>query len=535
MVRSIAPLYVASAKNRVVTSVEGNRASSVRRMELSPEVRAAFDAEIAATFEREKLPSVLGAVVADGEWIHGLAVGQLDLSASPGANTEQPTAADSLSSGSEIGRDAVYRIASMTKSFTAATVLGLRDDGLLRLDDPIAAHIPELAGLRSPTSDSPTITVRHLLTMSGGMATDDKWGDRQLDVDAETLSAWFGLGATFAHPTGTAMEYSNYGYAMLGRLIENVTATPYDRVVTERLLRPLGMTHTAFRQSDLPDGAQVAMPHHRVGGDVVRDDSGLLDHGGFGSMGGLWSTAPDLAKWIHFLSDGFPARDGADDGPLRRASRREMQQVHRAYEPPDVHLHRDGKVRMIEVGYAMGLEIFSHNTVGKVPSHSGGLPGYGSNMRWVLDRGVGVVTFANVTYAFARGLADRLLEVLISHNALPPARAPQTPILNEGVTHLVAQLNNWAESALDELFASNVDPDEAYSRRRAAAEKIVADHGSLSVVSVEPMSATEGDAILVSESGTRFKLEVQMTPTVPSKTQLYRLIQLSETPNGATS
>ena len=71
----------------------------------------------------------------------------------------------------------------MTKSFTAATVLSLRDEGRPRLDDPIAEHVPELAGLRRPTADAPAITVRHLLTMSAGLATDDPWGDRQQGLD----------------------------------------------------------------------------------------------------------------------------------------------------------------------------------------------------------------------------------------------------------------------------------------------------------------------------------------------------------------
>jgi CubicO group peptidase (beta-lactamase class C family) len=73
--------------------------------------------------------------------------------------------------------DTGFRIASMTKSFTAATIVGLRDGGLLALDDPIARHVPELAELRGPTADSPVITIRHLLTMSAGLATDDPWGD----------------------------------------------------------------------------------------------------------------------------------------------------------------------------------------------------------------------------------------------------------------------------------------------------------------------------------------------------------------------
>src|SRR6188472_3051117 len=71
--------------------------------------------------------------------------------------------------------DSVFRIASMTKSFTASAVLLLRDEGALRLDEPVGTYVPELAGFRGASADSPLITVRHLLTMSSGLPSDDPW------------------------------------------------------------------------------------------------------------------------------------------------------------------------------------------------------------------------------------------------------------------------------------------------------------------------------------------------------------------------
>ena len=118
---------------------------------------------VADTFLTDRhIPGVAYGVVVGGELVHARGIGTLRV------GEEAPPDADS-----------VFRIASMTKSFTAATILGLRDEGRLALDDPIARHVPELAELRGPTADSPAITVRHLLTMSAGLATDDPWGDRQ--------------------------------------------------------------------------------------------------------------------------------------------------------------------------------------------------------------------------------------------------------------------------------------------------------------------------------------------------------------------
>ena len=76
--------------------------------------------------------------------------------------------------------DSVFRIASMTKSFTAAAILSLRDAGKLSLDDAAETYVPELKGLAYPTSDSPRLTIRHLLSHATGFPEDNPWGDQQL-------------------------------------------------------------------------------------------------------------------------------------------------------------------------------------------------------------------------------------------------------------------------------------------------------------------------------------------------------------------
>ncbi len=105
----------------------------------------------------------------------------------------------------------VFRIASMTKSFTAATVLALRDRGELRLDDEI-----EVLADQRPTADSPPVTIRDVLSMSSGLTSDDPWADRHLDMDPAELERLVRSGVLHAFPTGTAYEYSNLGYALLG-------------------------------------------------------------------------------------------------------------------------------------------------------------------------------------------------------------------------------------------------------------------------------------------------------------------------------
>jgi CubicO group peptidase (beta-lactamase class C family) len=172
----------------------------------------------------------------------------------------------------------VFRIASMTKSFTAATVLARRDAGGLRLDDAV----PLLTGVRA-TADSPPITYRHLLSMDSGLPEDDPWADRHMDMTVAEIADVVAGGLRFAVPTGTAFEYSNLGYVLLGDLAAETTSS---------FLQPLGLDRTTWTRPDHDDWA--APP-----GDPI------VGHGAFAGMGGLWSCVADLATWVAWLDDAF--------------------------------------------------------------------------------------------------------------------------------------------------------------------------------------------------------------------------------------
>jgi CubicO group peptidase (beta-lactamase class C family) len=158
-----------------------------------------LDEAFAKQRETAKIPSVAWGVVRDGDLVHAGGAG---------------TTRDGESSLPD--ERTVYRIASMTKSFTAATILRLRDEGRLRLDDEVATYVPALADWRHPASDTPAITIRHLLTMSAGMPTDDPWGDRQQGLPFDAFAELLGRHPTFAWPPGTQFDYSNLGYGILG-------------------------------------------------------------------------------------------------------------------------------------------------------------------------------------------------------------------------------------------------------------------------------------------------------------------------------
>ncbi len=382
-----------------------------------------------------------------------------------------------------VGEDAtpdarsVFRIASMTKSFTAAAVLHLRDEGRLGLDDRIARYVPELASLRYPTADSPPITIRHLLTMTAGFPTDDPWGDRQQSLELEAFRRLLAGGLSFAWAPGTRFEYSNTGYGILGRLITNVAGREYRDVVRERLLEPLGMGSTGYAEEEF-DAARLAK------GYLWRNDRYLDEpsdaYGALAAMGGLFTTVEDLATWIGFFVDAFPARDDPEGSyPLRRASRREMQQPLVDAGTRLSHVTPDAMPDLERMAYGYGLFIVDDVRFGRIAGHSGGYPGFGSNMRWHSASGLGVIALTNHRYGPAGLLARDALWELLKAEAAPVRRTRPNTATQAARAAVESLLAAWNDDAAADLFAMNVDLDEPIAERRAFLATLRDRHGVL--------------------------------------------------------
>ena len=189
--------------------------------------------------------------------------------------------------------------------------------------------------------------------MSAGLATDDPWGDRQQGLPLDRFAELLAAGPTFAWPPGTAFDYSNLGYGILGRVITNVAGAEYREVVRDRLLLPLGMTSSAYLEEEVPE-ASLAHGYVRRGDELVRE--GRDPYGALASMGGVFSSVRDLARWVGGFLDAFPARsDPEGPHPLRRASRREMQQVQRAFGTEVRADAPDAEPVVLAGGYGFGL------------------------------------------------------------------------------------------------------------------------------------------------------------------------------------
>jgi CubicO group peptidase (beta-lactamase class C family) len=431
-----------------------------------------------------------------------------------------------LSSRSRVDTATVFRIASMTKSFTAAAILQLRDAGRLSLDDPAERYVPALAGLRYPTADAPRFTIRHLLSHSAGFPEDNPWGDQQLGITDEQMSRLMRDGIPFSTAPGTAYEYSNYGFAILGRVVANVSGQPYHRYLADRVLRPLGMTATTLEPS-------AVSSEHLAHGYRWQDETWLeerqLPDGAFGPMGGMLTSLGDLAKWVGFMLDAWPPRDGEDRAPLRRASRREMQQITRYAGAYVVTNDSSGNVALNTGGYGYGLRIQQTCRFRSLVSHSGGLPGFGSIMRWLPEYGVGIIALGNLTYTSWGNVTEQALGILADSGGLV-ARAPKpAPVLLERRSQVSRLIQNWDDALADSVAAMNLYLDESKDRRRARMEELRREAGGecRSLGPLEAENALRGRWRMRCRNGD-LRVSITLAPTVPAGVQFLEVSKLAK-------
>ncbi len=459
-----------------------------------PAVEKAF----AAAVEKAKFPGAAFGVVVDGELVLAKGWGVRE------------------TAGGAVDADTVFRIASMTKSFTALAILKLRDEGKLSLEDPVSKYVPELGGMPRATADSPILTIQHLLTHSEGFPEDNPWGDRQLARSDAFLAAMARSGIPFANAPGVAFEYSNTGFALLGRVVANVSRMRYRDYVDANILKPLGMTSTYWEASAVPAG-RLAKGYRLEGGTPVEEPA--LGDGSFGAMGGLFSTVRDLARYTAFFLSAWPPRDDSEAGPMRRASAREMQQVARFSQASARRATPDGPFRLAAGGYGYGLGARSTCRFRHVVSHGGGLPGFGSTMLWLPEHGVALVGLANLTYARWGDASGEALDALEAGGGLKP-RVPQpSPALlaaREAVNRLY---ETWDDAVFDALAADNLALDTPREKRHAAFTDLKAKHGACRPGPLEAENALRGAWTLACERG-EFFLKVTLAPTQPPKVQL---------------
>jgi CubicO group peptidase (beta-lactamase class C family) len=458
--------------------------------------------------DRNHVPGAAWGIVIDGQLAHSGVTGYRD-----------------IPSKAPVTPDTVFRIASMTKSFTAIAIMKLRDEGKLSLDDPAEKYVPEMKALVYPTADSPRITIRHLLSHAEGFPEDNPWGDQQLDKTDAQMSAMIKAGIPFSNAPGVAYEYSNFGFAILGRIVANVSrgsggsrgaeTDEYTRYVSEHVLKPLGMTSTTLEPSSVP-AARLA--HGYRWEDEQWKNEPLLANGSFGSMGGMLTTLSDLGKYVGAFLAAWPPRDGPEMPPIRRASLREMQQVSR---PAPAGVSRSGAgVQLNSGGYGYGLRITQTCQFPTIVAHGGGLPGFGTLMRWLPEYGVGFIAFGNLTYTGWGRTFDAATEALARTGGLQPRTIEPSPALTAARNAVAGLVVKWDDAAADRIAAQNLFLDQSKDRRRAAIDALRAQVGACTAGSgfdrVE--NALRGDWTMSCERG-RLRVAITLAPTSPPAVQ----------------
>lgn len=415
--------------------------------------------------------------------------------------------------------DTLFRIASMSKAFTALAILKLRDEGRLQLDAPAETYVPEMRGWNYPTSDSPRIRVRDLLAHAGGLVTDDPWGDRQQVLSPEEFTRLISQGPPFTRAPHLSMEYSNYGYALLGRIVTNVSGQPYQRYIVEEIMRPIGMGSSGYDVTASPQERRAIgyrwENHAWVEEPTMRD-------GEFGAMGGVETSANDYAKWMAFLLSAWPARDGPEQGPVRRSTVREMVQglnYPRVAQRPGI---AGGQPCAMAMAYAMGLISMQDCDLGAVLTHSGGYPGYGSFMMFMPERNAGVFAFTNRTYSAPAQQVNAAAADLAKAGLIPPRPVPVSPALAAAYRTAAHVFMAGSIEPARAMLAMNVLLDRSAAGWIQMLSELRAQVGTCqTAVPIVPNGALAGNFEWACERG-RLQGQVLLAPTSPPAIQALR-------------
>ncbi|MEM0953822.1 MAG: serine hydrolase domain-containing protein, partial [Pseudomonadota bacterium] len=372
---------------------------------------AKLDSQFSETRLDMRAPGLVYGVVVDGELMHLGAFG-----------------VRRLESAEAVTDKTAFRIASMTKMMTALLIGDLHDQGKLSLDAPAETYLPALKSWRYPTTDSRKVTVRDFLNHTAGFVWDDPWADRQMARSQKELDSFLARAQPFTDAPGAQWEYSNLGYVLLGRIIENLSGQTFAERLQQRILDPLEMSDSGLEVNDISAETR-AYGYQWIDGEFVPEP--VLGSGAFDPLGGVWTTGEDYAKFIGWFLSAWPARDDPDPGLIPRRVVRAVTDgayVLGPSRPPGLNGENDCTV---STGYGRGLSIVRHCDAGLMLRHSGGFPGFGTHVIMMPELGIGVFGFANRTYTRMSGPVFDAAVTLVRSGIgkRPDAPAPDSRLL----------------------------------------------------------------------------------------------------------
>jgi CubicO group peptidase (beta-lactamase class C family) len=290
--------------------------------------------------------------------------------------------------------ETVYRIASITKTFTATAIMQLRDAGKLRLDDPVKKHLPWLE-YRDTFPAAPAITIEQLLTHTSGLPREADfpyWTDRVFPTRQELIAALETQAAVFE--PATRYKYSNLGLALAGEVVAAVSGEPYAKYIQDHILSPLRMASTAVRTEDI-DREKLA-----TGYEIRRPDEGQpvaeeTDSRALTAAANMSSNVEDLAR---FISLQFRTGGDGDSQILKGSTLREMHRVH--------WLSDDWSS-----GRGLGFSVWRQGERTLV-GHGGWVAGYRTQIAFDPDAKIGVIVLTNSDEAGSAAYVRQAFELL---------------------------------------------------------------------------------------------------------------------------
>jgi CubicO group peptidase (beta-lactamase class C family) len=295
-----------------------------------------------------------------------------------------------------------FRMASHSKLFTATAIMQLREEGKLRLDDPVVKYLPWFKA-RPAGDDDGTVTVEQLLSHSSGLQREagDHWTSYNFPTSEELRDLYPAREAAF--PPSVRWKYSNLAYSIAGMLIEQVSGERWADYVDRNIYKPLGMSASSVDQN-VPG---LAVPYGRRMPDATREVLPFVDARGMAAATGITSNVEDMAK---FVSAQFRRGPRGENRILSTGSLREM--------------HR---VRSVEENWTSGTGLgFDVNRVdGRTyVGHGGGYPGNTTETLIQLDDKVGVIVLTNTNdsnpFDIARELMATVGKAVVTAAAPPP-------------------------------------------------------------------------------------------------------------------
>jgi CubicO group peptidase (beta-lactamase class C family) len=374
----------------------------------------------------------------------------------------------------------LYRVASITKTFTGTAIMQLCQAGRLHLDDPAVAHLPELRRAASPFGPVETVTIRRMLSHESGLASDPPGTDWAVPAYQGMVERTLGRAADIGTkvPPNAQHKYSNLAYQLLGEIVARASQTPYPQYVKEAILDPLAMSATGFEPLPPMLAARRATGYSRR---PFCDELELApDAGPEWAEGGLWSSVQDLARWLSFQVGAY--REAPRASPVLGAA--QLRVMHKPR-----YLGDDAWT------LAWGISWYAQRREQVVwIQHSGDMDGFSASVCFDPQEQLGAIVLLNGTgdaAALAMDLATIAKDMFRAWPAVmePPAPAPEVfrPLL--GVYALPEQglfiRLEWRDGKL-----TFIDPDAATWR------PTLAPAGDPDTFVVEPGYRESGETVI---------------------------------------